>query len=178
MRPRARDLGRRPRARARSRGDKTARRGFFGTRAHAPVLFWSRAFAGASWSCWLGTVGFYPILSGFIRFYPVLSGFIRFYLALVVGFTALSWAFVGFRGFGWVLAFSASVLVDLRPIHAAVTLGGDCIGAPAFLRSSDRKAKAERRGTPADGSAVAWRPRHISRCALSPLAPDRHPKCL
>ena len=37
------------------------------------------------------------------------------------------------------------------------------------------KAKEERRGTPADGFAVAWRPWDIARSALSPLAPDRQP---
>ena len=93
---------------ARSRGDKTTGRGF-GTRAHAPVLAWSRAFAGGSWSRWalLGFVGSYP---GFIGFYRVLStsGFIGFYLALV-GFGGFGWVLVGAPrkrpGFSWVSFF-------------------------------------------------------------------------
>ena len=81
---------------ARSRGGKTTGRGF-GTRAHAPVLAWSRAFVGGSWSRWalLGFVGSYP---GFIEFDRVLS-IVGFYQALS-GFSGLWlrlwWALVGF----------------------------------------------------------------------------------
>ena len=58
--------------------------------------------------------------------------------------------------------------------HDAVTLGDDCVGILALLQGTI-KAKEERRGTPADGFAVAWRPLDIARSALFPLAPDRQP---
>ena len=75
----------------------------FGTRAHSPVLAWSRAFAGGSWSrrALLGFVGSYR---GFIKF------FIGFYLS--PGFIWL--ALVGFGGFWWERPENAPVFVGFR----------------------------------------------------------------
>ena len=66
------------------------------------------------------------------------------------------------------------IMTDQAGSHDAVTLGDDCVGILALL-SRDHKVKEERRGTPADGFAVAWISWDIARSALLPLAPDRQP---
>ena len=119
MRPRARDLGRRPPARARSRGGNQNHEAWLRhARACPCACLVSRVSRGLV--VVLGVVGFYPVLSGFIRFirfYPVLSSFIRFYPVLS-GFGGVYRALVGFRGLSWVwVGFSASLLVDVRPAN-------------------------------------------------------------
>ena len=110
-----RDLGWRPRARARSRGDKTTGCGF-GTRAHAPVLVWSRVFAGASWSR-SALLGFIGVCPGFVGFYRVCVGFIGWFWWVLSGFIGLWWALVGsggllvgFGGLWWALVGSSALI--------------------------------------------------------------------
>ena len=94
---------------ARSRGDKTTGRGF-GTRAHAPMLAWSRAFAAGSWSRW-ALLGFVGSDRGFVKFFYRVLSIAGFYLALV-----------GFGGFWWGRPENAPVFVRFRfftrKIHA------------------------------------------------------------
>ena len=66
----------------------------------------------------------------------------------------------------------STLLVGAALGHDAVTLGGMCVGIPALLQGTI-KAKEERRGTPADGFAVAWILRDIARS--TPNGPESAP---